>query len=193
MSAVALQPLSPRPLDDLPARRLRALERPARRRPRLVYGLVAVAGALAIGAAQMGLSIAIMQGTYEVRALTSETQALGWERQTAQDALAGLASPQYLAANASALGMVINEAPAYLRLSDAAVLGVGSASTFGSNVDAFARGSVPNALVADAPLVTDPSATIQGAPVDTGAQDPATGAATPAPALDTGLPSPQTH
>ena len=36
------------------------------------------------------------------------------------DDVAGLSSPQYLAANASALGMVINESPNYLRLSDGA-------------------------------------------------------------------------
>ncbi len=193
MSAVAtpvVRPLRPQS-DSSIERRLRVVERPARRRPRLLYGLIAVATALSIAGAQMGLSIAMMQGTYEVRALTSQAQQLGWERQSAVDALAGLSSPQYLAANAAALGMVINEAPSYLRLSDSHVLGVGASAAIGSNVDALARGSVANALVAGAPLVTDPSATLEGRPVDTTTSATPTGE-TP-PALESGLPSPSTH
>jgi hypothetical protein len=52
---------------------LRALERPLpRRRPRLLYGIIAVAGAVLIAAAQMGLSILTTQSSYELSALSSQ-------------------------------------------------------------------------------------------------------------------------
>ena len=63
--------------------------------------------------------------------------------------------------------MVIDESPNYLRLSDGALLGAGDVSLGASSVDAIGRGAVPNALITDTPLVTDPDATIEGAPVET--------------------------
>jgi len=192
---------SPRPVGGR-GPRLHAVATPARRRrPRLLYAIVAIAGAVAIGAAQMGLSIVMTQGGYEERALRQEQRALQWEHQSLGEELAGLSSPQYLAANAAALGMVINEAPSYLRLSDGAVMGTGTAASWQSAVDAIGRGSVANALVADVPLVTEPDATISGLPQ---IADPVTGAelgpdgqvgVDPAlpPALSEGLPTPVTH
>lgn len=182
---------------EWPARRLRALDVPARRRrPRLLYAIVAVTGAVAIGAAQMSLSVLTTQGSYQLATLTSQQRELNWEKQMLYDDVAGLSSPQYLAANAAALGMVINESPSYLRLSDGAVLGTSQASLGASSVDAIGRGSVPNALITDTPLVTDPEATIEGEPVETepGAtsEDGAPMPKTPPPITD-GLPIPSTH
>jgi hypothetical protein len=184
--------------------RLRALDgRARRRRPRLGYALVAIAGVLAIGAAQMTLSILTTQSTFEISRLTQQQRTLTLQKQVLYDDVAGLSSPQYLAANASALGMIVAESPSYLRLSDGAVLGTGTPATGASSVDVTGRGSVPNELIAKTPLVTDPTATVgdtQGAsatpaPGATGgtagggaAPDPAT-----PPALTDGLPSPSTH
>ncbi|WP_322409316.1 hypothetical protein [Microbacterium invictum] len=175
-----------------PERRLRPVEQAvprSRRRPRLAYGVVAVVASLAIASAQMMLSILTTQGSYEISSLTQQQSELQWERQMLSDDVAGLSSPQYLAANAAALGMVIEESPNYLRLSDGAVLGAGIAAEGGASIDALGRGSVANDLIADRPLVTEPDATIQGAPVAT------TGAGlsdTPPPVADT-LPTPATH
>lgn len=172
-----------------PQRRLRAVEAPApARRPRLMYGIVAVLGAVAIGAAQMSLSILTTQGSYELSALSQEQRELTWQKQILVDDVAGLSSPQYLAANASALGMVINESPSYLRLSDGAVLGSGDVALGATSVDAINRGAVPNALIADTPLVTDPDATLDGDPV---LENDAV-LNTPVPLTD-GLPTPATH
>lgn len=174
---------------ETPARRLHAVEAPApARRPRLMYGIVAVLGAFAIGAAQMSLSILTTQGSYEVSALTQQQRELTWEKQILADDVAGLSSPQYLAANASALGMVINESPSYLRLSDGKILGSGDVALGASSVNAIKRGAVPNALIVDTPLVTDPDATIGGNPVLT--EDAELN--TPVPLTD-GLPTPATH
>ena len=182
-------------------RHLRALPRPAaRRRPRIVYALVATLGALAIGVAQMGLSIAMTEGGYAEKTLQAEQRALVLKKQEATDALNGLTSPQFIASNAAALGMVTGQAPSYLRLSDGAILGSAGAASASTSVDAGSRGSVQNSLVAGVPLVTDPQATMTGpvAPEPTASTDPAaspTEAAAPAlpPALSTGLPTPSTH
>jgi len=178
---------------DAPRRRLRVLDVPARRRrPKLFYGIVAVLGAFLIGAAQMSLSIMTTQGTYEIAALTKEQRDLTYEKQILYDDVAGLSSPQYLAANAAALGMVINEAPSYLRLSDGAILGPSEVAMGTSSVDAIGRGSVPNALITNTPLVTVPDATIAGLPVEV-AETPDGGVGNTPPPLTDGLPTPSTH
>ena len=115
----------------------------------------------------MALSILTTQSSYELSTLTQEARQLTWQKQILYDDVAGLSSPQYLAANASALGMVIAESPSYLRLSDGALLGAGQAALGASSVDAIGRAAVPNALITDTPLVTAPKATIEGAPVET--------------------------
>lgn len=176
-----------------PRRGLRVVEAPARRRrPKLLYGVIAVLGAFLIAGAQMALSIMTTQGTYEIAALTSQQRDLTYEKQILYDDVAGLSSPQYLAANAAALGMVINEAPSYLRLSDGAILGPSEVAMGASSVDAIGRGAVPNALITDTPLVTVPDATIDGVPVQTAGPGDAGVGNTPPPITE-GLPVPSTH
>jgi hypothetical protein len=195
---------APAPRRETQQTRLRATDtRARRRRPRLAYALVAIAGVLAIGAAQMTLSIMTTQSSFALSQLSQQQRTLTLEKQVLYDDVAGLSSPQYLAANASALGMIVAESPSYLRLSDGAVLGTGAAATGASSVDVTANGSVPNSLIAKTPLVTDPAATVGGG--DTPAATPTPGAdgttateatqpdpATPPPLTD-GLPSPSTH
>src|SRR5690606_21711310 len=107
-------------------RHLAPVVRPRRRRrPRVAYAIVALAGAVAIAAAQMGLSLATTEASYELRALTAEQSELNWQKQELTDSIAGLSSPQYLAANAESLGMVIDQAPSFLRLSDGKIVGAG--------------------------------------------------------------------
>lgn len=175
-----------------PVRRLRALDAPVRRRPRLAYGIVAVAGAITIALAQMGMSILTTQSGYEAAALTQTQRDLTYQKQILYDEVAGLSSPQYLAANAAALGMVIDESPSYLRLSDGALLGSGQPAAGASSVDAIGRGAVQNALIGQTPLVTSPEATIQGVPLAPTETEAATGSATPPPITD-GLPTPATR
>ncbi len=179
---------------DAPSRRLRVVEAPARRRkPKLLYGIVAVMGAFLIAAAQMGLSIMTTQGSYELSALAKEQRALTYDKQMLYDDVAGLSSPQYLAANATALGMVIDESPSYLRLSDGAILGASQVAVGSSSVDALGRAAVPNALITDTPLVTEPDATIAGPPASEEAAAADGGVSNTPPALTDGLPTPSTH
>ncbi len=182
------------PQPAAPERRLRAVDAPARRRrPKLLYGVVAVLGAFLIAGAQMALSIMTTQGSYELSSLSSQQRDLTYQKQILYDEVAGLGSPQYLAANAAALGMVIDESPSYLRLSDGALLGAGEVSYGGSSVDAIGRSVVPNALIADTPLVTAPEATIKGKPVAPVAAVEDSGVANTPPPITDGLPTPSTH
>lgn len=197
--ALASSPLVNRPASapdqaDAPDRRLRVVEAPAhRRRPKLLYGVIAVLGAFLIAGAQMALSIMTTQGSYELAALSKQQSDLTYQKQILYDEVAGLSSPQYLAANAAALGMVIDESPSYLRLSDGAILGASEVALGSSSIDAIGRGSVPNALIADTPLVTVDGATIGGLPAEV-VETPVDGGVgnTPPPLTD-GLPTPSTH
>ncbi|MBL3700102.1 hypothetical protein [Leucobacter luti] len=114
----------------------------------LLGSLVAVGVILVILAVQLGLSIAISQGAYEARALEVEQRDLGRVERVLSQNVDKLASPQNLAENAAALGMVQNTRPATLRLSDGAVLGALDSET------SEARGNlVANATLGDMPVV----------------------------------------
>ena len=52
---------------------------------------------------------------------------------------------------------------------------------------------MPNALITDTPLVTDPDATIEGAPVETVVVMGPDGVANTPPPITDGLPTPSTH
>ncbi|MFT4219365.1 MAG: hypothetical protein QM611_02435 [Microbacterium sp.] len=160
-----------------------------RRRPRLAYAVIAVAGALAILAAQMGLSIAATEASFRVSELTAQQRELTWQKQELYDQVAGLSSPQYLAANAASLGMVINQSPTYLRLSDGKIIGSKKAAGYQSSVNALGKSAVSNALVEDTPLITDPDATIAGAPEEAATET----ADTLPPPITDGLPTPNTR
>lgn len=184
-------PRQPRPDRE---RRLQALERPqTRRRPRMLYGIIAVAGAVLIGAAQMGLSILTTQSSYQLADLTSQQRTLDYQKQMLTDSIAGLSSPQYLAANASALGMVTGQAPTYLRLSDAAIIGTAAGTGGASSVNALSQAAVANALVAGVPLVADPSASLAGGKSAADEAIAASADTSTPPTIADGLPTPATH
>ena len=125
-----------------------------RARPRLFYAIVAVSGVATIFIAKLLLSVALSQGAYESSHAESELKHLQQNAQAVGEDLDRVKSPQYLAENAAALGMVTNAHPAYLRLSDGAVLGQPQAA---DSATGGAGNAVPNSLLADVPLVTDPA------------------------------------
>lgn len=193
-------PAQPAPEQE-PARRLRAVERPARRRrPKFVSALIAVLFAGLVAAAQMTLSIVTTNDAFALAELRSEQRELTLQAQSLEAQLTGLSSPQYLASNADALGMVVAGTPGYLRLSDAAVVGAGASASGLSTVQPTGSHAVRNALVADTPLVTQPQTTIHGAiPVapsetsEAGAPVTDEPVSNLPPTLTEGLPSPTTH
>ncbi|WP_175414166.1 hypothetical protein [Agrococcus sp. SGAir0287] len=107
-----------------PRRRLVALPRPTvRRAPSVAHGVVALAGLGAIILGQLGLSMAIGEGAYEIASLQSTSAQLSREQQTLQEQLDALESPQQVALAAESLGMVQGQASEFLQLSTGAVLG----------------------------------------------------------------------
>ena len=207
---MSARPLLAQPREEIapiapPRRRLRLLERPVRRRkPKLFYALTALLTAALLGGAQMALSIATTQDSFRLADLRAEQRELSLQAQAVQGELTGLSSPQYLAANADALGMVVAGSPSHLRLSDGAVLGVGGSAGYYSTIDPAGQISVRNAIVTDTPLITAPGVTIGGAVAPVAAEDAVPEEGTVAvpvdepavhlpPTLTEGLPSPTTH
>lgn len=179
-----------RPLPDRAPRLRPAAEVVGRVRPRLAYAVVALASIGAIAVAQLLLSIAMTQGAYEMDEQLLRQAELRREEAKLADDLDRLQSPQYLAMNAEALGMVPNADPVYLRLSDGAVIGEPTPAA-GSSMPSAAL--VPNALIDGVPPVTEQQEekTAKGEPGSpAAASDGAPGAP---PALEGGLPTPATH
>src|SRR5919199_4149293 len=112
-------------------------------RPRVLAAGALLTGVTCVLAAQLLVSIQTAQGAYTVDRLQATSTALAREQQVRAEALETLASPQHLAKRAAALGMVPAAYPAYLRLSDGAVVG-GPGHAASGAPDAVA--DVPNAL-----------------------------------------------
>ncbi|HEV7848367.1 MAG TPA: hypothetical protein VGO88_03455 [Mycetocola sp.] len=178
------QETAPRPVRAVPA----AAQRP---KPKLAYAVVAIGGVLAMVVVQLLLSVGLSHGAYEISALQQQQQTLSWQQQSASNDLLEVSSPQFIAANAQALGMVINGTPAYLRLSDAAVIGVPAAAMEETEIPVGPSTLVANSLIDGVPLVTVPGATVDPDASATGVAN----AAQPIPplSLEDGIPAPQTR
>jgi hypothetical protein len=167
-----------------------------RARPRALYAVIAVGAILVVVVAQLLLSIGISQGAYQLDALQAKQTQLQRSYQAVSEDLNRVSSPQNLAANANALGMVGNSNPAYLRLSDGAVLGAPIAASGAAGPVTGGSGNlVPNALLSGVPLVTAQGSSTPGSQAENSASTGApTAPATTAPVpLQGALPTPVTH
>lgn len=150
-TARALPRPAPAPRAE-PPRRLAPVSAPARRRrPRLAYAALAVGGALAIGAAQMGISLATTQDAFVLAGLNTQQHELGLQKQALHEQLVGISSPQSLAQKADAMGLVVAGSASYLRLSDGQVLGAGDSASWASTVSPNGGTAVGNALLVPPP------------------------------------------
>ena len=174
--------------DRAPSRRLQPVTgTPVRRKPKLAYALVALAGAMAIGAAQIGLSLAITQDSFVLAGLSSQQHELDLRTDALQEDLTGMSSPQSLATSAANLGMIVAGSPSYLRLSDGAVFGAVAGAGGVSTINPNGAGAVSNALLQN-PVVAPTTGEDAAAP--DAAQPPAQELP---PAITDGLPSPTTR
>ena len=155
-----------RPDADPGARPLRLVPAPdpgartaGKARPVVFYALVVVLAVGAIFGTQLVLSIALSGGAYQISSLQSEQRDLGRIKDVVKQDISRYASPQHLASDAAALGMVPNTQPAYLRLSDGAVLGAPSSADA-----APVPNNVPNALSAGLPVLQADGSQSGGAP-----------------------------
>lgn len=181
-----------------PDRALRPVEAPAtsRRRPRIAYAALAVGGALAIGVAQMGVSLASTQDAFTLAKLNNSQHELNLQKRALNDEMVALSSPQALAAKADALGLVIAGSASYLRLSDGAVHGAGDGASWISTVAPNGATKVGNALLP--PPVSANQTPAGDAPADGAAADGAAADTAPVepalpPTISDGLPSPTTR
>ncbi|WP_210505325.1 hypothetical protein [Naasia sp. SYSU D00057] len=133
-----------------------------RARPRVVYASVVVGGLGALMLSQLLMSIALSDGAYAIDSLQREHKEQSRVVQQLNEELGRLSSPQNLAVNAEALGMVQNTNPVWLRMSDGAVIGTPAAATAGAGVIGSAGSQVANELLTGVPLVAQPDAA--GAP-----------------------------
>jgi hypothetical protein len=91
--------------------------------PRLRYIVVVLSGIFAILGIQLLLSIAVSGGAYEIAALKGEVRKSQQDLQMVAEDISSLTSPETLAGLATAMGMVADNNPAYLRLSNGEVIG----------------------------------------------------------------------
>jgi len=171
-----------------------------RARPRMLPALVTIGGIGVILVAQLLLSIVIADGAYQIASLQSAKHDAELQQHALSEQLDLLASPQHLAANAEALGMVASGSAVYLDARTGAVSGAGSAdggSMLGSG------DQVGNVLLTGTALVT-PSSTGSGNTTTTStttdangdsqsSTDAGTGGAGQDPQTPGLLPSPTTH
>ena len=188
----------PRRIEIVPTRHQK------RARPRAAYALMTVGGLFAILVAQLLLSIVVSEGAYQIAGLQQDQRELTRDQQVLSEELQVLESPQHLAANAEALGMVTNSGTAYLRLADGAVLGAPVAAKASSGIRLGTDGGplIATQLLEGVPVtaaepassaseaggltVTDADAATAGAP----ALEPTGGSVASSPQ---GLPSPITR
>jgi hypothetical protein len=147
---------APDDLFEAPARRRSPIEIVTSRaqrsqRPRMVYALIATAALFVLLLTQLGISIALSQGAYRISALQNEQTVLSRSQQKYTEKLGVLSSPQNIANNATALGMVRNQNPVYLDLSTQTVYGTPTAA---SKDAATSDNLVANSLLRGVPVVT---------------------------------------
>jgi hypothetical protein len=150
--------------------------------------------------AQLLLSIVVANGAYQISSLQGQKHNVVLQQHALTETLGLYGSPQHLAANAEALGMVASGNALYLNAATGAVAGTATAaggSLLGSGDQVGNVLLSPTMIVlppaadttaaAGSALPTDPTGASQ-APTDTG-----TGGAGQAPQTPGLLPSPTTH
>ena len=126
-----------------------------RARPKIAYAVVGVVALGVLLLAQLGISMVLSQGAYTLNALGAEQTKLSRTQQSLSEELRVLDSPQNLARNAKALGMIANSTPVYLDPKTGHVYGT---PTPAAPDEATASGDnqVPNSLLDPVPLATGP-------------------------------------
>ncbi len=167
-----------------------------RARPRVIYALVAVAGLFVILMGQLLLSIWLSDGAYQISGLQQTQRDLSRDQQALGESLNVLRSPQNLAGQASALGMVMNTgSQGFLSLSGG-ITRAPTAATADTTVAANAALYTPNALITPdiSALGAAAAAAAAGATTAAGTGAPAAAVSTGAPtaAVSTGAPAAST-
>ncbi|MDY1005996.1 hypothetical protein [Curtobacterium sp. CFBP9011] len=148
-----------------------------RARPRVAYAIVAIAALGLLLLAQLGISMALSQGAYTLSSLKTEQTGLTRTQASLSEGLKVLESPQNLARNAQALGMIANSTPVYLDPKTGTVYGTPTPAT-PEEATGNTANQVPNSLLGDVPLAARPGDTATSK--ENSAAAPAAAAAAPA-------------
>lgn len=105
--------------------------------PKLRYIVATLVGIFAILAVQLILSIALSGGAYEIASLKGEMRNTEQKRQMVAEDINALIAPDTLAGLATSMGMVADNNPAYLRLSDSSVVGEAQPATADSGAPVY--------------------------------------------------------
>ena len=117
-----------------------------RHRSNITNAMIAVSIVLSIILIQILLSVATASGAYEIADLKDNLKELDRDYSKLSMVNSAFASPQYLAEQAEKLGMVSGTSPAFLRLSDGAVIGSPTKASADDKL-IVAGVSVPNAML----------------------------------------------
>ena len=158
--------------------------------PKLRYVVATLAGIFAILIGQLGLSIALGSGAYELRDLERQLAERNRDLSIVSEEIGALQDPQTLAQLAVTLGMVDDGDPAYLRLSDAQVIGsTEPASSTGTSLVAVVPGEpTESAIAAARSVVSQPAPQGESLPAFASLEDN-TGEVAAAPDSLEGLPA----
>jgi hypothetical protein len=149
-----------------------------RARPRIAYAVVGVAALGTLLLAQLGISMVLSQGAYELNSLSAEQTTLSRSQQSLSEELRVLDSPQNLARNAQALGMIANSTPVYLDPTTGRVFGTPTPAT-PEEATGNTANQVPNSLLDGVPLAATQGDTTTSKENGTAAAAPATEDAAP--------------
>jgi len=122
--------------------------------PKLRYIVVLLSGIFAILGGQLLLSIAVSGGAYEIASLKSDLRGSHQQQQIVGEEISALVAPDTLATLAGSMGMVPDNNPAYIRVSDGAIVGEAqpAEASSGGQVYATTAGTetiTPPAIVED--------------------------------------------
>jgi hypothetical protein len=103
--------------------RLSVADRSGRQAPRIGYAVASLIGIFAILGGQLGLSIVLSDGAYQILSLERELNDRMRDLDVVSEDIGHMHDPQAVASLAVAMGMVQSRDTSYLRLSDTAVIG----------------------------------------------------------------------
>jgi hypothetical protein len=134
------------------------------RPPRIPFVIFVVALLAAGLVGLLLLNTELQRGTFQVTALNQQADQLRDQQEQLEREVRTLESPQNLADRALRMGMVPNQNPVFLRLSDGRVLGVPEEAKAGTGAAMFSPDALPKPKP---PVVTKPPVTPVKPPVNT--------------------------
>jgi len=140
--------------------------------PKLRYIVVTLVGIFAILGAQLMLSIAVSGGAYEIASLKGEVRQSQQQLQVVAEDINALTAPDTLATLAASMGMVADNNPAYLRLSDATVLGQAVPASSNQSAMVYSVTAGTETLVAPDIVQTVQQSVLSQVAVETPVTDP---------------------